>query len=217
MENKFIANEMLSSLTHLIATLLSIAGLATLVTFAAIKGNAVHVVGFSIFGASLVLLYLVSTLYHFLSKNHPAKKIFQIMDHVMIYVLIAGTYVPLTLIILPPAWGWSMFGIIWGLAIMGIIIKFLKFKGSLLLSTTLYLIMGWIIVIAINPLYENLSSEGLFWLVIGGIFYTIGTIFFAIDKIFPTQKWYSLHDVFHIFVMLGSLSHFWFMMKFVLP
>src|SRR3989338_11084786 len=108
------SNEPLSGAIHFIATLLSIAGFSLLVTLSALKGEAVHVVSFSIFGASLVLLYLFSTLYHFLSKNHPAKVFFQILDHSAIYILIACTYTPLVLIVLPPAWGWSMFGAIWG-------------------------------------------------------------------------------------------------------
>ncbi len=209
-------NEPLSSLTHFIATLLSIAGLAILVTLGAIKGTASHIVGFSIFGASMVLLYFFSTLYHFISKNHSSKSIFKIIDHSMIYILIAGTYTPLTLIILPPVWGWSMFGVIWGLAFTGILIKSMKIKMSAWISTIFYLIMGWIIVVAIVPLNESIPIEGFLWLFLGGIFYTLGTVFFGMDKIFPSEKWYSLHDIFHVFIMLGSFSHFWFMLKFVL-
>ena len=206
----------LSSLTHFIAVLLSIAGLSVLVTLAAIKGTAVHIVSFSIFGAALILLYLASTIYHFLSPNHPKKDLFQIIDHSMIYILIAGTYTPLALLVLTPVWGWSIFGVIWGLAFTGIIIKVLRLQMPRWLSSFFYLLMGWLIVIAFAPLNKALPSEGIFWLVLGGVFYTIGTIFFALDHRLPQKRWWTFHDIFHIFVMLGSASHFWFMLKFAL-
>ncbi len=206
----------LSSWTHFIATLLSIAGLAVLVTLASIKGTAIHVISFSIFGAALILLYFASTLYHFLSPLHPKKDLFQTIDHSMIFVLIAGTYTPLALIILTPAWGWSMFGVIWGLALSGIFIKIFRLKIAGWLSTIFYILMGWLIVIAFSPLSGALSLEAFFWLTLGGIFYTIGTVFFGLDKVFPKQSWWSYHDIFHVFVMLGSGSHFWFMLKFAL-
>ncbi len=207
----------LSSLTHFIATLLSIAGLAILVTLAAVRGTAVHIVSLSIFGASLVLLYFFSTLYHFLSKEHPAKDLFRILDHLAIYTLIAGTYTPLVLIVLPSAWGWSMFGVIWGLALCGIFIKILRLPFPKWIPVFLYLLMGWIIVIAFVPLREELSFEAILWLIVGGFFYTVGTVFFALDNYIKLNRWYTLHDIFHIFMMLGSFSHFWFMLKFVLP
>ena len=211
------SNESLSSATHFFATLLSIAGLSLLVTLSALRGSAAHVVTFSIFGASLVLLYLFSTLYHFLSKNHPAKDLFQILDHLTIYILIAGTYTPFVLLVLPPAWGWSIFGAIWGLALCGVLIKALRLAIPGWVSAVFYILMGWLIVIALVPIKDALPLEGILWLLAGGLFYTVGTIFFALDNLVRLQKWYTLHDVFHIFVMLGSFSHFWFMLKFVLP
>ena len=210
------SNEPVSSATHLIAALLSIAGLSLLVTLAAVRGTAIHVVSFSIFGASLVLLYLFSTLYHFLSKSHPAKDLFQILDHIAIYILIAGTYTPLVLIVLPTSWGWGMFGAIWGLAFSGVLMKVFQ-PVRRWISGGLYLLMGWLIVIALVPLKEALPLEGILWLLAGGIFYTAGTVFCALDTVVKLNKWYTLHDVFHVFVMLGSFSHFWFMFKFVLP
>ncbi|MDP3725942.1 MAG: hemolysin III family protein [bacterium] len=206
----------LSSFTHFLATLLSIGGLSVLVVLAAIKGTAIHVVSFSIFGAALILLYFTSTLYHFLPHGHPKKDLFKMMDHSMIYVLIAGTYTPLALIVLTPAWGWSIFGVIWGLAVSGICMKAVRLQVPNWLSAGFYLVMGWLIVIAFVPLKETLSLEGFFWLFLGGFFYTAGTFFFALDKVFPLQRWYTLHDIFHIFVMFGSMSHFWFMFNFVL-
>ncbi|MDP3965351.1 MAG: hemolysin III family protein [bacterium] len=211
------SNEPLSFATHLIATILSVAGLSLLVTLAAVRGTAMHVVGFSIFGASLVLLYFFSTLYHFLSKNHPAKDLFRILDHVMIYVLIAGTYTPLVLLVLPASWGWGMFGAVWGLALCGVLIKTLRLAIPQWVSVVFYILMGWLILIAVIPLKEALSIEAFLWLLAGGIFYTIGVIFFALEGKIMLNKWYTPHDILHIFDMLGSFCHFWFMFKFVLP
>ena len=211
------SNEPLSGTTHLIATLLSIAGLSLLITLSAMRGEAIHVVSFSVFGASLVLLYLFSTVYHFISKSHPAKVLFQILDHITIYILIAGTYTPLVLIVLPPAWGWSMFGVIWALALFGILIKIFLRAVQGWVSAVFYILMGWLIVIALVPLKEALPLEGTLWLLAGGVFYTAGTIFFALDRTIKLNRWYTLHDIFHVFVMLGSFSHFWFMFRLVLP
>ncbi|KKW40000.1 hypothetical protein A3I46_01620 [Candidatus Kaiserbacteria bacterium RIFCSPLOWO2_02_FULL_54_13] len=207
----------LSGITHLVATLLSIAGLSLLVTLSVLRGGAAHVVSFSVFGASLVLLYLFSTLYHFLSESHPAKVFFQVLDHAAIYILIAGTYTPLVLLVLPSAWGWSLFGAIWGLALCGVLLKAFRAPLPGWASAVLYILMGWIIVIAFAPLKEALTFEGIVWLLAGGIFYTVGTIFFALDRVMRLNTWYTFHDIFHVFVMLGSFSHFWFMLTFVLP
>lgn len=215
--NEVARDERLSSATHFVATLLSIAGLSLLVTLAALYGAALHVVSFAVFGASLILLYLSSALYHFLSKEHPAKDLFQTLDHVMIYLLIAGTYTPLVLLVLPPAWGWSMFGVIWGLALCGVLVKTFRVPHPGWVSGCFYLLMGWLIVIAIAPLKNALPLEGVLWLVAGGAFYTVGVIFFALDTRVRLRKWYTLHDIFHVLVMLGSFSHFWFMLKFALP
>ena len=213
----FKNNEAVSSLTHFVASLLSIAGLVLLVTLAGIYGKAMHVIGFSIFGATLIVLYTMSTMYHFISKDHRSKKVFQLLDHSAIYLLIAGTYTPLVLIVLPSAWGRSLFGVIWGLAVIGIIKKVTRISLPKWVSAVFYLVMGWLIVIAIVPLKQALSFEALAWLVAGGVFYSIGTIFFALDTYVHLNKWYTLHDVFHVFVMLGSFCHFWFMFRYILP
>lgn len=210
-------NEPVSSLSHLVATLLSVAALTLLVTLAALHGTALHVVTSAVFGAALLLLYLASTLYHFLNKEHPAKELFRILDHSMIYVLIAGTYTPVVLLVLPPAWGWSLFGVIWGLALIGVLKKALRLSVPAWFSALFYLLMGWIVLIAYQPLSQALTFEGFLWLLSGGLFYTFGVIFFALDHHYQTGRWYTLHDIFHIFVMLGSFCHFWFVLKFVLP
>lgn len=143
--------------------------------------------------------------------------LFRILDHITIYILIAGTYTPLVLLVLPPAWGWSVFGVIWGLALSGVLIRVSRLTIPAWVPSVLYLLMGWLIVVALVPLKEALPTEGMLWLLAGGIFYTVGTIFFALDTVVKLNRWYTLHDIFHIFVMLGSFSHFWFMLKFVLP
>jgi len=211
------SNEPVSSLTHFVATLLSIAGLSLLVTLAALHGTALDIVSSAVFGGALLLLYLASTLYHFLSREHPAKELFRILDHSMIYILIAGTYTPVVLLVLPPAWGWSLFGVIWGLALIGVLKKVFRVPVPAWFSAVFYLMMGWLIVIAYGPLSAALSLQGFLWLLGGGLCYTIGVVFFALDHRYQTGCWYTLHDIFHVLVMLGSFCHFWFVLKFVLP
>jgi hemolysin III len=159
------------------------------------------IVGASIFGTTMMFLYLSSTLYHAFPKNR-AKQVFQIFDHSGIFLLIAGTYTPFSLTVLPGVWGWAIFGVVWGLAALGIVIKSVKGATAGKLSTALYLGMGWIAVIAFKPLWDNLAGWGFFWLVLGGVMYSAGVLFFAYDH----RIKYS-HFVWHIFVMLGTASH----------
>ncbi len=208
-------NEPLSSLTHLIGFLLSIAGLVLLIVFSSLHRTNWHVVGFSIFGASLILLYLASTLYHFFSLDSKAKKIFKKIDHCFIYVLIAGTYTPICLTVLRGGLGWSLFGIIWGLAVFGVVLKSSNIKISEKLSTIIYLLMGWIILIALVPLLNSVNYKGVLFLLAGGIAYSFGTVFFALDKFVPRTRWFGMHEIFHIFVLAGSFLHFWFMLKYL--
>ncbi|HVY01762.1 MAG TPA: hemolysin III family protein [Candidatus Nanoarchaeia archaeon] len=208
-------NEPLSALTHFIGILLSIAGLVLLVVYASIKGDAYMITGFSIFGASLILLYSASTIYHFISKETKAKRIFQKIDHSMIYVLIAGTYTPICIAALGGAWGWSLFGAIWFLAALGIVWKS-AFKMNKIISTIFYVIMGWLAVIAFIPLKSQLSPGALFWLFLGGLLYTLGAVIFSIESKFKKRKWFSLHDLWHVFVMAGSFAHFWLMFKYII-
>lgn len=209
-------NEPVASVTHFIGFLLSIAGLVLLVVFAALYGNAGHVVGFSIFGSSLVLLYLSSSLYHFFSKTRPVKKVLQKLDRSMVYVLIAGTYTPITLVIPERAFGWSLFGIVWGLALFGVFLTIFKLSGKQWLGPLLYLVMGWLIVIAVPMLNNSIARVGMWWLFLGGALYTTGVIFFSLGRKLNSVRWYGWHEVFHILVMGGSFSHFWFMLKHVL-
>lgn len=197
-------------LSHFIGLLLSIAALVLLVVFSSLKGEAKHIVSFSIYGASLIVLYSASTLYHY-SKSPKLRRRLNIFDHAAIYVLIAGTYTPFTIVALKGWVGWTLFGISWGLALAGIVFK-LFFTGKFdKLSTVIYVLMGWVIIFAIKPLVSSLSFWGLFWLFLGGLFYTIGAILYSMKKLKFN------HAIFHIFVLLGSFSHFIAVFFYVLP
>ncbi len=211
--------ELISSITHFVGFLLSIAALVILVVLASIYRTPWHVVSFAIFGTSLILLYSASMIYHVIPVSNRWKKRFQKIDHSMIYILIAGSYTPLCLVCLRGPFGWSLFGIIWGLAVLGIIWKsiFIKMKGWLgALSSIIYLVMGWLLIIAFIPLVKCLSFEGFLWLLVGGLFYSSGVIFFILDYFLKRKKAINMHDIFHIFVLLGSFCTFWLMLKYVL-
>ncbi len=195
------AEELLNILTHGIGLLLSIAALSLLVVFAGMQGTAWHIVSFSIYGASLVVLYFASTTFH-LSTNQKARSRLKIFDHASIFLLIAGTYTPFTLVILRGPWGWSIFGVIWGLALAGIILKLFYTGRFNTVSTILYVAMGWMILLAVYPLVQAFPVEGLLWLAAGGISYTVGALFFLFNKV-PFN-----HTIFHVFVIIGSLCHF---------
>jgi hemolysin III len=193
--------ERINSISHLIGTSLSLAGLVVLVVHAARQGDPWKIVSFSIYGATLVALYFFSTLYH--STRGKAKTIFQTLDHAAIYLLIAGTYTPFTLVTLRGAWGWSLFGVIWGLAVIGMLQELLLARRRSILSVVIYLLMGWLVVAAIRPLASALPVGGLIWMVCGGLSYTIGVVFYALDK-----KLSYGHEVFHFLVLAGSACHY---------
>lgn len=193
--------ERFNGLSHLLGTLLAIAGLAVLVTRASLQGDPWKIVSFSLYGASLVLLYLVSTLYH--SVRGRAKTVLQKCDHLAIYLLIAGSYTPFALVTLRGAWGWTLFGVSWGLAAFGIIQELTIGRRTRLLSMLLYVVMGWLVLIAVRPLISSLPAAGLVWLTMGGLFYSIGIYWFIND-----EKIRHGHGIWHIFVLLGSLCQF---------
>ena len=195
------AEERLNILSHATGLVLSLVGLVLLVVRAVTLGTAVHVVSFAIFGASLVLLYASSTIYH--STTEPAARIKRrTVDHAAIYVLIAGSYTPFTLVVLSGAVGWIMFAASWGMAAIGIVLK-LFFTGRFnLISTLMYVLMGWVMVFAIKPLIAAFPGDGIIWLFAGGVSYTLGAAFYAIKKM-PFG-----HAVFHFFVLAGSACHF---------
>ncbi|NUM82266.1 hemolysin III family protein [bacterium] len=202
--------EIANSLTHGLGVLLSIAGLIVLVIYATINGTAIHVVSASIFGSTLILLYTASTLYH--SFQSPrAKRVMRILDHSGIYLLIAGTYTPFTLISLNGAWGWSLFGVVWGLALAGVIFKIFFTGRFSAVSTIIYLGMGWIAIVAIKPMLELIPTGGLLWILAGGLAYSFGVIFYAWKKL-PYA-----HAVWHMFVLGGSVCHFFAVLLYVIP
>lgn len=193
--------ERFNSISHLIGAVAGLLGLVMLVVHAVQQGELLKIVSFSIYGATLSFLYTTSTLYH--SFRGKVKKLFRRFDYCAIYLLIAGSYTPFTLVTLRGSWGWSIFGIIWGLAVFGIILEMLHKKGRRILPVIIYLIMGWLMMIAFNPLLEALTLKGFLGLLIGGLFYTFGVIFFAMSN----QVRHS-HGIWHLFVMAGSIAHY---------
>jgi len=202
--------EKINIISHAIGFMLSIVALVLLITHANLHGDVWHIVSFSIFGASLIILYAASTFYHSAKKSELRNRL-EIIDHASIYVLIAGTYTPFALVTLNGTTGWVIFGTSWGLALTGIILK-LFFTGKYnLILTIMYVLMGWVILFAIKPLINNLPLGGLLWLFAGGISYTIGAILYSIKKIKFN------HAIFHIFVLIGSFCHFMSVFFYVLP
>jgi len=201
--------ERFNSITHLAGAALALAGLVVLVVFASLQGDPWKIVSFSVYGASLFLLYTLSTLYH--SLRGRAKEIFQKLDHIAIYLLIAGTYTPFTLVTLRGIWGWSLFGIIWALAIAGIIVDTLHKKGSRGIQMAIYLLMGWLILGAMYPLVQALPTGGLVLLVLGGVLYTVGIIFYVLD-----ERMKHAHGIWHLFVLAASISHYLAVLLYVL-
>lgn len=196
--------------THGFGFLLSIIALAFMVVNASLNGDVWDIVSAVIYGSSLVVLYFASTLFH-RSRQPATRARFKVFDHASIYFLIAGSYTPFLLIILRGSWGWSLFGVVWGLSIAGIILK-LFFTGRYkVLSTISYVLLGWVIVVAIKPLIENLDPAGLWWLVAGGLFYSIGALLYLLKKL-PFN-----HAIFHVFVLAGSFCQFVTIYWYVLP
>ena len=193
--------EIANAITHGIGALLAIAGLTLLVVFAAISGTAWHVTSFAIFGSSMVVLYVMSTLYHSLTSI-KAKRLFRKFDHMSIFLLIAGTYTPFCLTALRGWLGWVIFGVVWFCAIAGIVVKAFATGRGEMLSTVLYLVMGWMIVIFIKPVFVNMTTAGFTFLVAGGCSYTIGALFYVKDKL------HYFHSIWHLFVVGGSVFHF---------
>jgi len=198
--------EIANSITHGIGATLSLAALVILIVYASLYGNAWHIVSFSLFGTTMLLLYVFSTLVHSLPIG-KAKKVFEILDHAGIYFFIAGTYTPFLLVALRGALGWTLFGIIWGLAIFGTVFKAFFVDRFVKLSTILYIIIGWLIVVAWKPLVASVSTKGIVFLVIGGVLYSFGAIFY----VWKGFKYH--HAIWHLFVVAGSIMHFFAVMS----
>lgn len=203
------SEEVMNAVSHGIGVLLGITALVVLLVSASQSGNAWHMVSYSIYGATLIFLYLASTLYHSMPKGR-VKDVFKIIDHSAIFLLIAGCYTPITLIALRGALGWTIFGIVWAIAIAGIVFKIFCIQKFKMLSTVMYVAMGWIIVFAIKPLAELLSMKSMVFLVAGGLIYTIGAVFYSLKGLKYN------HAIWHMFVLGGSACHF-FTMFYMLP
>jgi hemolysin III len=202
--------EIANAVTHGIGLLFSVAGFIVLLLFAIPRGRASHIVACSIYGATLICLYAASTLYHAAIRPR-VKRALKILDHSAIYLLIAGTYTPFLLFYLRGAWGWTLFAGVWSLALAGILFKFWFVDHFQSLSTAVYLLMGWLVVIAVKPVLAHIPAPTLLWLVAGGLLYSSGVIFFA---------WKRLrygHVVWHLFVMAGSACHYVAVLRSVLP
>ena len=202
--------EIANAITHGIGLLLSIAGFVVLLVLAALRGTAWHIVACSIYGATLICLYAASTLYHAVISPR-VKRALRIFDHSAIYLLISGTYTPFLLVSLRGPWGWSLFGVIWGLALVGVLFKFWFVERFAILSTAVYIAMGWLVVIAAKPVITHLPLTAIIWLLAGGLAYTGGVIFFAAKRI-P----YS-HAIWHLFVLAGSICHYFAVLSTVIP
>ena len=193
--------ERFNGYTHLAGALMALAGATVLVTMAAIKADPWRIVSFSVYGTTLILLYLVSTLYH--GARGRAKAVLRKLDHCSIYLLIAGTYTPFALVTLHGAWGWSLFGAVWGLAVVGIVQECTVARGARVASLAIYVLMGWLAVVALAPLFRALSWSGMAWILGGGLAYTGGIVFYIYD-----ERVRHFHGVWHVFVMGGSIAHF---------
>lgn len=209
-----------SGFTHLAWAVLSVVGLVFLILTAVFNGEgAWDIVSFSIFGVSLILLYTFSSLYHLCNVSEKASAILRKFDHIMIYILIAGSYTPVALGPLRGGWGWSIFGVVWGIAIIGVFLTIFCFKAPRWITTSLYIAMGWVVIVAIYPMilaFQKANALGsLLWLLAGGIFYTVGGIIYGLKKPNFKNRYFGFHELFHIFVMLGSLCHFWFVFAYI--
>jgi hemolysin III len=204
------AEEVASSVTHAVGGLLASCALTMLIVFAALAHDSRRVVAVSIYGATLVVMYVASAVYHTV-RTQRIKKAMRVLDHASIYLLIAGTYTPILLISMPRSWGWSLFGVIWGIAVLGVIFK-LKYVGRFeTFSTALYVVMGWLVIVAFKPLFASFPTGGLLWMFAGGMAYTVGVAFYLWDRL-PFN-----HAIWHLFVLAGSVCHFFLVLFYVLP
>jgi hemolysin III len=205
-----VSEEIAHALTHGLGIVLSIIGLVVMVVYSALNGGILHIASTSVYGASMILLYSTSTLYHAIPLP-AAKKILRQCDHAAIYVLIAGTYTPFMLVSLQDSWGWTLLGVIWFIAIVGIVMEFVQQKRFKRLSLFLYLGLGWIVIVAINPMIEHVGTDGMLLLLLGGLSYSFGVIFYV---------WHKLaynHAIWHVFVLAGSVFHYFSIFFYVVP
>lgn len=205
-----------SGIIHLVGAILSIVALVILICSAVETATVWHVVSFSIFGASMIMLYSASTTYHFLPEGSNARRFARHIDHMMIFLLIAGTYTPICLVTLRGPWGWSILISVWAITIAGMLMKAFWLDAPRWISTALYIFVGWIIVIAMYPLVQRLPIGAIIWLALGGIFYTIGGVIYGLKRPNFSLKFFGFHEFFHLFVVAGSVCHFLMMYLYIL-
>ena len=205
-----LREDIANSIIHGAGFILSIIGICLLIIFASTNGNVWHVVSCSIYGATLIFLYIASTLYHSIQLA-KAKRVLRALDHSTIFLLIAGTYTPFTLVNLRGPWGWSLFGVIWGLAVIGILFQTMMLRKGAIVSVAFYVAMGWVVVVAIKPILSLVDTGGLVLLLLGGVAYTIGVVFYVWRKM-PYN-----HAIWHVFVVAGSTLHFFAILLYVIP
>lgn len=206
-----LAEELMSSISHGVGTLLAVAALVVGVVMAAIYSDAWCIVSMAIYGGTLVILYSMSTIYHGLKQN-KGKRVFRVLDHCSIFLLIAGTYTPLTLVSLRGVIGWILFGIVWGAAILGITLNAISLQRFKIFSMICYIAMGWVIVLAFKPLLDVMNTGGIVLLITGGVAYTVGAILYGIGK-----RVKYMHSIFHFFVLAGSILHYFCILLYVIP
>lgn len=202
--------ERFNAWTHLVGALLALTGATWLIVTTSLRADAQAITSVSIYGAALVLLYAISTIYH--SVRGRAKRIWQKCDHLSIYLMIAGSYTPFCLISLRGAWGWSLFGVVWGLAALGMLQEIKPRSEARVLSLVIYAVMGWAVLVATGPLLEALGTAGFVWLAAGGLLYSVGIVFFVLDA-----RVRHFHGIWHLFVIAGSLMHYIAILGYVLP
>ena len=204
-----------SGLTHFIGALLSVAGLVMLIIKASNPLKPWHLTTYCVFGVGMILLYTASTLYHWLPLTSEGTARLRKIDHMMIFVLIAATYTPFCLIPLRGVWGWGIFGTVWAVAIFGIVFKIFWINAPRWLTTVVYILMGWIAIVGIGPLVRTLQTGALFGLFAGGVLYTIGGIIYALKRPDPVPHIFGFHEIFHVFVMLGTFAHYWTVYRYI--
>lgn len=207
-----------SALTHGLGAVLAVLGTALLLVCTALAGgDPWKLVSFAIYGASMICLYTASTLYHCVNTTVRGRVNLRKFDHTSIYFLIAGTYTPICLTALRGGWGWALFGVIWALAVAGLVMSMAWINCPRALTAGIYIAMGWLAAIAIWPLWKTVGAQGLFWLLLGGVLYTLGGVLYALKWPGRNNPRFGCHEIFHLFILLGSIAHFMMMYRVILP
>lgn len=208
-------NEVMASLIHIFGILLAIAALVLMIVYASKRGDANHIVGAAIFGTTLVILYTVSSCYHFACKHGRFKSLLKRFDDASTFLLLAGTYTPISLALPNRGWGWSIFGVTWGFALIGMILKLRGQPVKPIISWSIYGGLAIIILLAAAPIANSLPIQSFVWILLGGLFYRFGIVVFFLEKRFRSLKYIGWHELLHILIILGSFSHFWLMVNYV--